>query len=111
MTAEEIKVKLKIDNFIKKMKGQVRFKDRNKADLPGCNYYSIFDDILMYADCMVILLSLQKTILSEFHSGHFGMSRMKSLLRSYMFWLIMNKDIEKPEWNRRGCAPAVKSPQ
>ena len=54
VTVEEIKVKSETDNFIKKIKSQVRFKVRNMADLPGCNYYSICDRILMYAECVVI---------------------------------------------------------
>ena len=78
--AEETKVKSETDDLIKKMKGQVRFKEENKTDLPGCNYYSIYDGILMFVEHVVIPLSLQKKIQSEFHLWHPGMSRMKSLM-------------------------------
>ena len=92
VTTEGIKVKSETDNFIKKMKGQVRFREENRVYLPGCNYYSICNGILMYAERVVVLLSLQKRILSEFHKGHPGMTRMKSLMRSYVFWLGMDKN-------------------
>lgn len=38
---------------------------------------------------------LQKRILNEFHSGHLGISRMKSLMRSYVYKTKMDQDIEK----------------
>ena len=69
LTLEEIKVKSETDNFIKKLNGQVRFKKVNRADLPRCNYYSICDGILMYAECVVIPSSLQE----------------ESLIRSFVF--------------------------
>ena len=59
LTVEEIKVKSETDNFIKKRKNQVRFKE-NRTDLPECNYYSICDGILIYVEWEVISCSLQK---------------------------------------------------
>ena len=38
LVTEEIKVKSETDNFIKKMKNQMRFKE-NRTDLTGCNYH------------------------------------------------------------------------
>ena len=84
VTVEEIKVKSETKDFIKKKKGQVRFKEGNKADLPGYNNYFICDKILMYAERVVLPLSLQKRIQSEFYSGPPGMSRMQSLTRFYV---------------------------
>ena len=89
---------------------QVKFKEENKADLPECYFYSIWDEMLICAEHVVISLSLQKRILSEFHWGYPGMSRMKSFMRSYVFWSGMLKDIEKTVRNGRGCALAAKLP-
>ena len=47
---------------------------------------------------MIIPFVISKRILSEFHSVHPGMSRMKSLISSYAFSPGMDQDIEKKWW-------------
>lgn len=37
---------------------------------------------------------LRKRILAELHTAHFGISRMKSLARGYVWWSSMDKEIE-----------------
>ena len=68
--------------------------------------FSICDYVLMYTVRMVIPALLQKQILKDFHIIHSGMSRMKSLMRSFVFW----PGIELLVKNCRGCALAEKSP-
>ena len=53
----------------------------------------------------------QKKILREFHTGYPGMTRMKSLMRSYTYWPRMDQDIEKMVKECRGCQLATKAPQ
>ena len=53
---------------------------------------------------------LGKRILKDFNDGHSGMSRMKSLMRSFVYWSGMDHDIEFLEKNCRGCALAEKAP-
>ena len=65
------------DNFIVEMKKKL--KDRSTTEAEA---YSICNDVLMYSERVVVPLSLQKRILKEFHTGHPGMSRMKSLMKS-----------------------------
>ena len=100
--------KASFPKFRQKMKSQVRSKQKNKINLPGCNYYSTCDRILLYA--VVIHFLLQKRILSEFYSGYPEMARIKSLIRYYAFWPGVDKDIEKTARNYVGCARAAKSP-
>ena len=56
--------------------------------------FSICDDTLMCADRIVIPRVLQKRIPKDVHLGHPGMSRMKALMRSYVYWPKMDQDIK-----------------
>ena len=54
--------------------------------------------------------TLLKKILREFHIDHPGMTRMKSLMQSYMYWPRMDQDIEKMVKECRGCQLVAKAP-
>ena len=54
----------------------------------------------------MIPVSLQKQILKVFHIGHSGMSRMKSLMKSFVYWPGMDHDIKLLVKNCRGCGLA-----
>ena len=79
VTLDVIRGKAENDAFIKKMKMQVRLKERNK-NTKSASAFSICDDVLLYADRVVMPLVLQKKILREFHLGHPRISRIKSLM-------------------------------
>ena len=64
----------------------------------------------MYVQRVVIPRVLRKKVLKEFHLGHPGISRMKSLMRSYTYWPKMDQDIEDLVRHCKGCQLAVKSP-
>ena len=65
---------------------------------------------MMYADRIVIPTSLQKHMLKEFHVGHLGISKMKSLMRCYTYWLKMGEDIQNLVKSCRGCGLVAMSP-
>lgn len=88
---DEIKLKAENDIFIRKMK-EVVTSEKYKTSSPA---YSICDEVLLYAGRVVIPVVLQKRILKEFHQGHPGIGRMKALMRSYVYWPNMDKDIEQ----------------
>ena len=107
VTLDEIKIQAKKDSFIKKIKEQLIVKDRASMKTSA---FSTCDEVLLYAGRVVMPFVLQKRILSEFHQGHPGISRMKALMRSYTYWPRMDNDIEKLVRSCRGCALAAKSP-
>ena len=74
------------------------------------NVFSTCNDILMYGEQVVISAVLTKKILKDFDTGHPGMSRMKALVRSYVYWLGMDKDIENMVKLCKNCASVAKVP-
>ena len=64
----------------------------------------------MYGEQVVISSVLTKTILKAFHTWHSGMSRMKALMRSYVYWPGINRDIENMVKSCRSCASVAKAP-
>lgn len=93
VTIEEIKEKAENDVFIAKIKMQLKesIKERN-SDL---NAYLLCNIVVRFGQRVGIPSVLQKQILRDFHSGHPGISRIKYLMRSFVYWTRMNQDIEK----------------
>ena len=83
-----------------------KLKDRSTTE---SEVYSISNEVLMYSERVLVLLLLQKRILKEFHTGHPGISRMKSLMRSYVYWSSMDRDIDSLVKSCKGSALASKA--
>lgn len=65
---------------------EVRWKERrNKPGDTANKYFSICDEVLVYAERVVIPAYLQNKILKHFYARHSGMSRSKSLMISYLY--------------------------
>ena len=109
VTLDQIKKEAVKDDFIKKMKNRIRWTEKNKKE-NKVSPFSICEDILMYADRIVIPQVLRRKILNEFHTGHPGISRMKSLIRGYVFWPGMDKDVENCVKVCKGCQLAARDP-
>jgi transposase InsO family protein len=73
-------------------------------------HLSITKGCLMYADRIVIPKILQLKILKTFHKGHPGMKRMKQLMRNYVYWPMMDNQIEDYVKNCEPCQMAAKMP-
>ena len=108
VTLEEIKFKAKFDKFITEKKKEIMGQINNKSDQD--KIFSICDGVLLYGERVVIPSVLKKKILKDFHMGHPGITRMKALMRSYVYWQGMDMDIENVVKCCKGCAKAAKAP-
>lgn len=71
------------------------------------------NELTVQNDCHIRILvpnTLRKKVLIELHSSHVGMSRMKSLARSYVWWPRLDKDIEKSCKSCLSCLAVKSSP-
>ena len=63
---------------------------------------TVIDSCLLWGSRVVILPQIRDSVLNELHDTHIGISRMKSLAHSYVWWPSLNKDIETTV---RTCIP------
>ncbi len=69
---------------------------RLKAEL------TVLDGCLLWGNRVIIPRKGEDAALTELHAGHQGITRMKSLARSYMWWSGMDAKIEREV---QGCSP------
>ena len=105
VTLSEIKSETMKDDFINDIK-QKKSHQRTTA-FQMCTHHVTAS----YCTVTVIIpKKLQKRILKDVHTGHPGKNRMKSFMRSYVYWPAMGKDIIDRINVCRGCALAAKAP-
>ncbi|XP_061506314.1 uncharacterized protein K02A2.6-like [Anopheles gambiae] len=71
---------------------------------------SAVDECLLFGERVIIPNSLQERCLRQFHRGHPGIQRMKSLARSYVYWPSIDKDISECVASCERCQAVSKSP-
>ncbi|XP_014775588.1 uncharacterized protein K02A2.6-like [Octopus bimaculoides] len=113
VTLEDIKRNAKKDKFVTEMKRMLWTGKVNKNRIGAkrnqdMNLYSIYDGVLRYAQRVVIPETLQKKMLREFHDGYSSSSRVKALMRSYVYWPKMDREIKNLVKGCRGRALATK---
>ena len=105
VTLLEIKSESMNDDFITNIKQKIAAKNEKVPEV-----FSLCDNVLLYSERVVIPKKLQNRILRDFHTGHPGINRMKSLMRSYVYWPNMDNDMTDTIEKCRGCALAAKAP-
>ena len=77
---------------------------RRKSEL------SVEENCLLWGCRVVIPPQGREMVLQELHVGHPGMSKMKSLARSYLWWPKLDEAIETVARNCVGCQQIQKNP-
>ena len=67
-------------------------------------------NVIMWGIRTVIPQKLRQSVLDDLHEGHVGMSKMKSLARSYVWWPNVDQDIEATARRCTGCSQTQKMP-
>ena len=94
------------DDFITNIKQRITTKNEKVPEV-----FSLCDNVRLYSERVVIPKKLQNSILRDFHTGHSGIKRMKTLMRSNVYWPKMYNDITDMIEKCKGCALAAKSTQ
>ena len=66
--------------------------------------------ILVWGIRTIIPNKFQPSILQELHEGHIGITKMKALARSYIWWPGVDKDIEQLGHKCKGCQQTQNMP-
>lgn len=73
--------------------------------------FTLKDNILFKGNRVYIPASLRSIILSELHSTHSGMTKMKQLARRYCYWPSIDSEIDRLVRSCNSCALTQKTPQ
>ena len=119
VTVNEIKKSIVLDETLMKVKKyhESKWPDSKKVDSEILPYYrkresiSVVDDCLMLEERVIIPTNLRRRVMKEFHRGHPGIVRMKSIARMYAYWPGMDAEVENSVKACEGCASAAKYSQ
>ena len=101
VTLLEIKSKAMNDDIIKQ---KITAKNKKVPEV-----FSLCDSVLLSSQRVVIPKKLQNRILRDFHTGYPGINRMKSLMRSFVYWPKIDNGITDMIEKCKGCALAAKA--
>lgn len=101
ITARHIRVWTRRDPVLSKVLQYVERGWPSTCDKPLSTYsakrseLSIFQGCVMWGSRVVIPPQGRSTVLQELHEGHPGMTKMKALARMFVWWPLLDKDIEQ----------------
>ena len=67
------------------------------------NELSVHDGCILWGNRVLVPTAGRKLVLDELHAGHPGVSRIKSLARSFVWWPKMDQDIEERVRDCESC--------
>ena len=105
VTLDQIKQEALNEEFIRQTKTKIYEQDQQTSDI-----FSLCNEVLLYSKRVFHPTTLKRKILKAFHAGRPVFTKMKSLMRSYMYWLNMDEYIENIFKSCKVCVLATKAP-
>ena len=109
LTADQVKLATSRDVLLAEVSQYVKsgWPARTSAELQAFSSkkdeLSITSGCLLWGARVVIPMKLQDQVLDELHDSHPGITRMKMLARSYVWWPKIDQDIENRVRQCAGC--------
>lgn len=106
MTAEHLAKSTSVDSTVKILiQGLKNGKTVDPRDRFGIDQseFTLQKGCIMRGIRVYVPPQLRKQVLDELHSTHFGITRMKTLARGYVWWQHIDKDIEELVKNCAAC--------
>lgn len=104
LTFQSIREETIKDESLSKIMKELRENNASESE------FTIDNDIVFRGQRIVIPLSLQASVLQELHRTHIGITKMKQLARRYVYWKLIDKDIERLVRACPACAMIKNNP-
>ena len=116
VTSQQLRTATRTDPVLSKVVSYVRSGWPHLCTPTLCPYWSRRFELTVEGECLlwgmrvIVPKKFQKKLLEELHKDHPGISRMKSVARSYIWWPGLDKSIEEMVKSCTSCQAVKHSP-
>ncbi len=71
---------------------------------------TVEDECLLWGFRVIVPKTLRESVMEELHQGHPGVSRMKAVARSFVWWPGLDKDLELVASSCKSCKMVKQAP-